>query len=221
VSVSVSYKNGTAVSDAYVSANVVGANWYWGDSSKVTMYAQTAANGIAHLVVPNVPLAVSASKSVQVTLPKSQTTTQVTIGGQVVNVTVYYSPSYVYESAAALLIPPQASLGMVLAAQTGYPIFPYGAGASASGAPTSVGGAPNSVQAQTASQGAPGNGALTAAAPPASIPPFLASDVGAHAATTAETTPTAPGVNLLAIGTLALAGAIAAVVGVAISRARR
>jgi len=105
VTVSVTYKNGTAVSDAYVSANVVGANWYWAETSKVTMYAQTGSDGVAHLVVPQVPMAVTASKSVQVDLPKSQTTVQVSVGGQLVNVTLYYGPNYVYESATGLLIP--------------------------------------------------------------------------------------------------------------------
>jgi hypothetical protein len=225
VSVSVSYKNGTAVSDAYIYANVIGANWYWGDSSRVTMYAQTAANGIAKLVVPSVPLAVSATKSVQVNLPKSQTTTQVTVGGQIVNVTIYYSPSYVYESATALLIPPQTSLSMVVTAQTGYPIIPYGAGVASSGAPTSASGLPpNSIQGQgqTAAQGAPAsvqaNGASSA--PLTSIPPIPASDVGAAAPATTQQSSSTPSISVLAIGTLALAGAIAAIVGIAISRRR-
>jgi hypothetical protein len=224
VSVSVSYKNGTAVSDASVSANVVGANWYWGDSSRVTMYAQTAADGIAHLVVPSVPLAVSASKSVQVTLPKGQTTTQVTVGGQTVNVTIYYSPSYVYESATALLIPPQASLSMVMTAQTGYPIIPYGVGATASGAPTSAGGLSTSpIQGQTASQAATtaqGNGASSPTPALTSIPPIPASDVGAPATSTTQPSSSTPSVSLLAIGTLALVGAIAAIVGIAIKSRR-
>ena len=227
VSVSVTYKNGTAVSDAYVYANVVGANWYWGDSSRVTMYAQTAANGIAKLVVPSVPLAVSATKSVQVNLPKGQTTTQVTVGGQIVNVTIYYSPSYVYESATALLIPPQTSLSMVVTAQTGYPVIPYGAGVASSGAPAGVSSLPpNSIQGQgqTVAQGAPATaqagGASTVTAPLTSIPPIPASDVGAAATSTTQASSSIPGISLLAVGTLALAGAIAAIVGIAISRRR-
>jgi hypothetical protein len=227
VSVSVSYKNGTAVSNAYVYANVVGANWYWGDSSRVTMYAQTAANGIAKLVVPSVPLAVSATKSVQVNLPKSQTTTQVTVGGQIVNVTIYYSPSYVYESATALLIPPQTSLSMVVTAQTGYPVIPYAAGSASSGAPTSVNGLPpNSIQGQgqTVAQGGPAstpaNGASTASPPLTSIPPIPASDVAAAAPATTQQSSSTPSISILAVGTLALAGAIAAIVGIAIARRR-
>ena len=34
ISVNVSYKNGTAVSDAYVYGSVVGGNWYWGNRSQ-------------------------------------------------------------------------------------------------------------------------------------------------------------------------------------------
>jgi hypothetical protein len=235
VSVSVTYKNGSAVSDAYVSANVVGANWYWGDSSRVTMYAQTAANGVAHLVVPSVPLAVTASKSVQVDLPKGQTTTQVNIGGQLVNVTLYYGPSYVYESATALLIPPQTSLNMVVTAQTGYPMIPYGVGPIAAGQATVSSGygagavavPPNSVQAQQTSQGAPaaagapsaaqGNSNSSLNAALASIPPIPASDLGAPSTQPISSTPS---VSLMAIGTLALAGAIAATVGIVISKKR-
>jgi len=226
VTVTVAYKNGTAVSDAYVSANVVGANWYWADTSRVTMYAQTGLDGVAHLVLPQVPMAVTASKSVQVDLPKSQTTVQVSVGGQLVNVTLYYGPNYVYESATALLIPPQASLRMVVTAQTGYPVIQYGAGGVAVGKASAGPGAvpPNSAQSQqTTTQGAPvtpqGNGASSPNARLGSIPPIQASDLAA--ATIAQPSAGAagtPSVNLLALGTLALAGAIAATVGVALSK---
>jgi hypothetical protein len=220
VTVTVTYKNGTAVSDAYVSANVVGANWYWADTSRVTMYAQTGSNGVAHLVVPQVPMAVTASKSVQVDLPKSQTTMQVNVGGQLVNVTLYYGPNYVYESATALLIPPQTSLNMVVTAQTGYPVMQYGAGPIAADKTTANPGAvpPNSVQGKQTSP-AQGNGGPSLNAPLGSIPPIPASDLGASSTT--QPSSSTPTVNLLAIGTLALAGAIAAIVGIGISKSRR
>jgi hypothetical protein len=225
VSVSVTYKNGSAVPDAYVSANVVGANWYWGDAPRVTMYAQTGANGVAHLVVPQVPMAVTASKSVQVDIPKSQTTMQVSIGGQLVNVTLYYGPTYVYESATALLIPPQTSLSLVMTAQIGYPMIPYGPGPMVAGQTTPNPGAvpPNSIQGQKTSLGAPsaaqGNGGSSLNAPLGSIPPIPASDLGASS--TIQPSSNTPSISLLAIGTLALAGAIAAIVGIAISKSRR
>jgi len=216
VSVSVSYKNGTAVSGADVSASVVGGYLSWGDNSNLSLSAQTAANGVAQLVVPAVPLTVTASESVQVNLTQSQTTIQVNVGGQPVNVTVYYSPNYVYLSASALLIPPQTSLSMVLSAQTQSPPILYGAGSASSVSP------PNASQVQPGAQGAavaPSNSGSTTTAKIAAIPPIPASAHASSAPTRASSNPS--GLTLLAIGTLALAGAVAAIVGIAISRTRR
>lgn len=216
VSVSVSFKNGTAVSGADVSANVVAPDSYWGYNSNLSLYAQTAANGVAQLVVPAVPLTVTASESVQVNLTQGQTVVQVNVGGQPVNVTLYYSPNYVYLSASSLLIPPQTSLSMVLSAQTQSPLIPFAVGSSASTA------SPNSSKVQPGSQGAagaPSNSGSTTTAKLAAIPPIPTS----HLASSASTQPSSniSGVTLLAIGTLALAGAVAAIVGIAISRSRR
>ena len=225
VSVSVSYKNGTAVSGADVSASGVGANWYWGDVSGVTMYAQTGANGVAHMIVPAVPLTVTASMSVQVNLPKGQTTMQVSVGGQLVNVTLYYSPNYVYESATALLLPPQTSLSMVVTAQTQSQLIPYAVGSAGSGGTVTNGATvvpPSSSPGQTSQGGAAGalsTGSSTTTAQMTSIPPFPASDLTAQ--TSAQPSSSGSGFSLLIIGTLALAGAIAAIVGVAVSRSRR
>jgi len=226
VSVSVTFKNGTAVSNADVSASVVGSDWYWGDNSNLTMYAQTAADGVAQLVVPAVPLTVTASDSVQVDLPKGQTTMQVNVGGQLVNVTVYYSPDYVYESATALLVPPHTTLNMVVMAQPESPLIPYAVGSAASGA-TTVNGAtaapPGSSQAQKTSQGgavaALTSSSSTTSAQMTTIPPIPGSDVGA--VPSAQPSSSGSGFSLLTIGTLALAGAVAAIVGVAISKSRR
>jgi len=218
VSVSVSFKNGTAVSGAYVSANVVGADWYWGDSSNLTLYAQTSADGVAQLVVPAVPLVVTASESVQVNLTQTQTTEQVNVGGQLVNVTLYYSPNYVYLSASALLIPPQTSLSMVVLAQPQPQVVPYAVGSEASGAGISNAEtvAPDSVQAGTAGTS---SNASTTTAQMTTIPPIPASDLGAKPP--AQPSSDTSGVNLLAIGTIALAAAIAAIVFVAVSKTKR
>ena len=221
VSVSVSFKNGTAVSGAYVSANVVGAYLSWGDNSNLSMYAQTAPNGVAQLVVPAVPLTVTASDSVAVNLTQGQTTVQVNVGGQPVNVTLYYSPNYVYLSASALLIPPETSLSMVLSAQTQYPLIPYAAGSASSSA------SPNSSQIQQGSQGAaapavavaPSSDGSKTTAQISAIPPIPASDLGSPASTRPASN--ISGVSLLTIGTLALAGGLAAMVGIAISRTKR
>jgi hypothetical protein len=215
VSVSVSFKNGTAVSGADVSASVVGTDVYWGDNSNLSMDAQTAANGVAQLVVPAVPLSVTASDSVQVNLTQSQTTVQVNVGGQPVNVTLYYSPNYVYLSASALLLPPQTSLSMVLTAQTQSPPILYASGSASTASP-------NSSQVQQGEQGAAAatsNGASRTAAQLANIPPIPASALGSPASN--KPSSNVSGVTLLTIGTIAIAGAVAAVVGIAISRARR
>jgi hypothetical protein len=220
VSVSVSFKNGTVVSGADVSANVVGADLPWGGNSSLSMDAQTAANGVAQLVVPAVPLTVTASESVEVNLTQGQTTVQVNVGGQPVNVTLYYSPNYVYLSASALLIPPQTSLNMVLSAQTQSPLIPFAVGSA-----SSVTSPPNSSpQVGQGSQGAAAAAALssggsTMTARISAIPPIPASDLGSL--TPARPPSNISGVSLLTIGTLALAGAAAAIVGIAISKARR
>jgi len=222
LSVSVSFKNGTAVSNADVSASVVGTDFYWGDNSNLTLYAQTAANGVARLVVPAVPLTVTASDSVQVNLPQGQTTVQVKVGGQLVNVTLYYSPNYVYETATALVVPPQTSLSMVVTAQTESPLIPYAVGSASSGggSTNAATGAPTtSSQGQQASPGgataALSSGSSTTTAQTTTIPPIPAADVGTQSSSNGS------GINLLEVGILALAGAIAAIVGVAISRSRR
>ncbi len=216
VTISVSFKNGTAVSGAYVSASVVGADLSWGANSNLSMYAQTAANGVAQLVVPAVPLTVAASESVQVNLTQTQTTVQVDVGGQPVNVTLYYSPNYVYLSASALFLPPQTSLTMVLTAQTQSPPILY------AGGPASSTASPNSSQGQQGPQGAAAatsSSQSRTAAQISAIPPIPTSDLVSSAST--KPSPNISGVTLLAIGMIAIAGAVAAIVGIAISRTRR
>lgn len=202
ISVSVDFKNGTAVSGAYVYADVVGANWSPGDSSGTTTSNRTGAGGVARLVVPDVPLTVYASDSVQVYLPKSQTTVQVEVGGQLVNVTLYYSPNYVYLSASSLLVPPQTGLSMVLTAQAEPRPIVYAGGSVSSGGVSAPG-----------AQGAfAANSTSTAAI--ASIPPIPAS----ASASPAAQPPSA--FDLWEAGTVVLAGVAAAAVGIAISKRR-
>jgi len=233
VNVSVSYKNGTAAAGAYVYASMVGYGWYYGANSNVVLDAQTGANGVAHLVVPEAPLIVSASKSIPVVLPKGETTTQVKVGGELVNVTLYYSPYYIYESTTGLLIPPQTSLSMVLSANVSYPPIPYGV-ASASGAATpgtaTVGTATASLNgSQTlpplgAAAGSPTNSPAQTTSQIAPIPPITTGGAGVAltSSTQSASQASAPqaGVNIAEIGTIALAGALAATAGVMISRAR-
>jgi hypothetical protein len=221
ISVSVSFENGTAVSGAYVSTSVVGSDFYWGNDSNLTMYAQTSADGVAQLVVPAVPLVVTSSESVQVDLPQNQTTTQVNVGGQPVNVTLYYSPNYVYLSASALLVPPQTTLSMVVTAQPQSPIVPYAEGSATPGvATTNVdAGAPATSSQATSTAGGAAGAASNTASTTTSIPPIPASDLGASTST--HSSSSASGVTLSAVGIIALAGAVAAIVGIGISKTKR
>lgn len=130
VTVKVSFVNGTAASGAWVSASVVG-QWYywWGQDSGVMMSAQTGADGIANLVLPVAPAVVTAWDWVPVNLPNNETTIVVNVGGESVNVTVYWQPTYVGLSASSLLIPPAHSANLVLRYQEpNYWYFPMGVG---------------------------------------------------------------------------------------------
>jgi hypothetical protein len=115
VTAKVSYVNGTAVADASVSASVVG-EWYywWGPNSSVVTYAQTDEGGIAHLVLPSAPAVVTAWKWLQIFTPKNQSSVETNIGGQEVNVTIYWQPTYVGLSGSGLLIPPQNNVNLTL-----------------------------------------------------------------------------------------------------------
>ncbi len=207
ITVSVSYKNGSAVSGAQVSASPVGG-WYWGSGAKLQTSVQTGSDGTAHLVIPSVPVIVSAWKSVPIDIPKSQSTVQVNIGGQLVNVTIYYGPSDIYLQGTGLLVPPQSKLSIVVLARQTYPVVPY-----LSGGATSAPG--------TLSQGqgaADANGNSTLPAQQTSIPPFdangevLATQPLSHAETSSD--------SLLAAGAVGLV-AVVATVGIAFSRMRR
>jgi hypothetical protein len=141
VTVKVSFVNGTAAAGAWVSASVVG-QWYywWGQNSGVVMSAQTGANGGANLTVPVAPAVITAWDWVPVNLPGNQTTVSVNVGGQKVNVTVYWQPTYVGLSASALLIPPANSANLTLRyQQPNYWYLPPGLGYAQ--APSGQGGA--------------------------------------------------------------------------------
>lgn len=141
VTVKVSYVNGTAAAGASVYASVIG-EWYywWGEGSSITMGAQTDSNGIAHLVLPSAPAVVTAWKWVPILTGKNGSTVQVTVGGEKVNVTVYWEPTYVGLSGSGLLLPPDNSIGLTLHyQQPDYWVMPMGAavkGAYVGGAAT-------------------------------------------------------------------------------------
>ena len=149
VTVKVSYVNGTAAADASVYGSIVG-EWYywWGQGSSITMGAQTDSNGIAHLVLPAAPAVITAWKWVPVFTGKNNSTIETDIGGQKVNVTVYWQPTYVGLSGSGLLLPPQDSVSLTLRyQQPNYWVMPMGVdvkGAYAGGPSTaSVANQPN------------------------------------------------------------------------------
>jgi hypothetical protein len=132
VTIKVSYLNGTAAEGASVSASVVG-QWYywWGQSTNVDMWAQTDSSGTAKLILPTAPTVISAWKWVQVDIPASQTTVTRNVGGEAVNVTVYWQPSYVGLAASTLLLPPASSASLTLHyQQSNYWVMPMGAKSS-------------------------------------------------------------------------------------------
>jgi len=115
VTVKVSYVNGTAAADASVYSSIVG-EWYfwWGSNSSVIMGGQTDSSGIIHLVLPVAPAVITAWKWMPITAGSNGSTIQTTVGGQNVNVTIYWQPTYIGLSGSGLLLPPQNSISITL-----------------------------------------------------------------------------------------------------------
>jgi len=115
VTVKVSYVNGTAAADASIYASIVG-EWYfwWGPNSSVTMGGQTNSDGIVHLILPEAPAVITAWKWLPITAGSNGSTIQTTVGGQKVNVTIYWEPTYIGLSGSGLLLPPQNSINITL-----------------------------------------------------------------------------------------------------------
>jgi hypothetical protein len=128
VTVKVSYVNGTAAEGASVSASVVGQYYYWwGQNSNLSMWGQTDSNGMVTLVLPQAPAVVTAWKWVPVILPAANRTITTNVGGQEVNITVYWQPTYVGLSASGLVIPPANSVDLTLKyQQPNYWLIPAG-----------------------------------------------------------------------------------------------
>jgi len=199
VSVQTSFVNGSAASGVSVYASVVGAWYWWNGKGEVTMWSQTGSNGIATLTVPNLPLEVNTWTWLPVDLPKNVTTIQVVIGGEEVNVTVYWQPTYVGLAGKELIIPPKTSANIMLhAQQADYWVMPYGAERATANTPTGLdtaaslsGGIPISVYNQyQASQGGAGlsptfQSNLTPPATPPSYDMMLAVAVAATLAAAA------------------------------------
>ena len=139
VTVKAAYINGTAAVGASVYASVVGEWYYWWvEGSSITMGAQTDSSGVAHLVIPSAPAVVTAWQWVPVMTGKNGSTIQANVGGERVNVTVYWEPTYVGLSGSGLLLPPGDSISLTLHyQQPDYWVMPMGVdsrGADAGGA---------------------------------------------------------------------------------------
>jgi hypothetical protein len=126
VPVHVAFANGTAASGASVSAYVVGS--YSVYNQQMVTSGQTGADGNVSLVLPEEPVQVSAYMSLPLQLPENVSTVTVTVGGEKVNVTVYWQPNYIDLVGQALILPPQMSAELTLhVQQTFQPPIYYGA----------------------------------------------------------------------------------------------
>lgn len=218
VTVKVSYVNGTAAADASVYASIVGEwyYWYWQDSG-ITMSAQTDNNGVAHLVIPTAPSVITAWKWVPVFDSRNGTSIITTVGGEKVNVTIYWEPTYVGLSGSGLLLPPQNSISITLHyQQPDYWIMPMGVSARGAFAQGGQGAALASQPTGTPSiassaSGAQGNQFFL----PQQIPSIQQSGTGQL-----PTTGTSA-VSLWTIGAVAAAVAIAGVAAVLVAIRRR
>ncbi len=142
VTIRTSYLNGTAASGASVSAYIVGEWYWWGNANeKLVLWGQTDKTGRVDLIVPSVPVEVSAWAWLPVNLPTKETTVQTTIGGEKVNVTVYWQPTYVGLAGSTLIIPPANSASITLhTQQPNYWAMPYGVQTMGTMTPTSKAG---------------------------------------------------------------------------------
>jgi hypothetical protein len=91
------------------------------------MWNTTQSDGTATLVAPLAPVQVDAWNWIPVDLPNNETTVTVTVGGEPVNVTLYWEPTYVGLAASTLVVPPENTATMVLQIQQpSYWVMPYG-----------------------------------------------------------------------------------------------
>jgi len=153
---------------------------------------------------------------VPVNLPTNQTTTKVDVGGQIVNVTVYWEPTYVGLAASALIIPPTNSVSLTLHyQQPNFWVTPAGAevqpgspgttsGSAVSNAATSV----PSGSAQASSQ----QGTSSQYYLPSAIP-ALSAESGTPASTSVTTTSLTTLAEGLVIGAALASAIVLAVLG--------
>jgi hypothetical protein len=200
--VHVSFFNGTAAAGASVSAYIVQMGY--GSTQGWVSYGQTGNDGNFTLVMPDAPVEVSTYLSLPILLPKNVTTTvPVEVGGQKVNVTVYWQPTQVNLFGQALILPPQKGVDITLQyRQYPYPIY-Y------SGPPTVIQGGGTTITVTSTMTGSP------AQASPSSqsgrISPFA--PTGAQLSSPAQAG-SSPGPDPVTTVVLALGAGAAAVIAV-------
>ncbi|MDA4113705.1 MAG: hypothetical protein OK474_06640, partial [Thaumarchaeota archaeon] len=102
--------------------------------SSLNAPGQVGNDGTLALVVPAVPVEVTAWSWVPVNIPVKGSTVQVTIGGELVNVSVSWEPAYVGLAGSVLIVPPQTDGKITLhLQQQSYWVTPYGVQTQASG----------------------------------------------------------------------------------------
>ena len=153
------YANGTAAPQTNLYASVLGAQSYGLTPAPFNMTGVTGKSGTAVLMVPVAPVTVTGWKWTPIAVPITQSSTTVSVGGELVNVTANWEPSYIGLAGTVLVVPPQTSGTITLHAQK--PIYwatPEGAlssGATTGEAAVSVATAssgPDLVPASVASQ---------------------------------------------------------------------
>jgi hypothetical protein len=165
VTVHVAYTNGTAAQGAWVYASVVDDYYSYGPN--VNSSVQTGADGTAVLTMPQAPLLVTSYLSVPITLPQPQSNVSVTIGGQKVNVTLYWQPNSITLEGQTLILPPQSNGNITLQYQPQQYYYPIPLEASkTSGIATSINETVTTITATTSQNSAQGR-----------IPPFNPADV--------------------------------------------
>jgi hypothetical protein len=182
ITVHVSFPDGSAVSGAQIYASILGNGYWWYGDSGIVMSSNTE-NGVAALNVPSVPVLISSWAWIPVELPKKETIVQVTVGGELVNVTVYWQPTYVGFAGEALVIPPTDQVDIRLHSQPpSYWVMPYDVKTgvaedsrtgSAETVASSAGGIPSYLESQVS--GNSGLGGISFVSP-TQIPPLQAGD---------------------------------------------
>jgi len=222
VPVHVRFANGTAAAGAWVYASVIGSNYGW--SPAWNMSGSTGPDGNVTLLLPEGPVQISASLSVPIQLPKNISTVTVIVGGQKVNVTVYWQPNTVSLSGQTLVLPPQESASITLQVQQNYP-YPiplYGAGVAQPGV-TSSGTGVYSITTTYASTTMGGNAAAirqSAGSPQANrIAPFNPSSAQLSPPGKQAQLPATTPFDFATVEALVAVVAAAAVIGVGVSLA--